>query len=107
MRYTHNISPKHGSTLNTHSNDFIRRFIECMTSHKRKKMLRDTVRGYGGVAGKDKLVGIQRFHSLGKFTMLSTNINSDWTSNASSVLCINLFILRESFKLHLWGVTFV
>ena len=65
------------------------------------------MRGNGGVTGEEKLVGIRRFHCLGKYTMLSTNINSNWTSNASSVLCINLFILRESFNLHLWGVTFV
>ena len=65
------------------------------------------MRGYGGVAGEEKLVGMQRFHSLGKYTMLSTIINSNGTSNASFVLCINLFILRGSFKLHLWCVTFV
>ena len=77
MCYTHNISPKHSSTLNTRSNNFIRRFIECMTSHKRKKKLRDAVRDYGGVTGEEKLVGIRRFHCLGKYTMLSTNINSN------------------------------
>ena len=34
--YARIISPKHGSTLNTHSNDFIHTYIECVTSRKRK-----------------------------------------------------------------------
>ena len=36
LRYTYNISPKHGSTLNTCSNDFIHKYIEHVTSHKRE-----------------------------------------------------------------------
>ena len=35
VRYAHNISPKHCSALNT-CKDFIRRYIECLTSHTRK-----------------------------------------------------------------------
>ena len=50
------------------------------------------MRGEGGVAGKGRVVGIPKFHSWGKCTMPLTNINSNWMSNASSGLCINLFI---------------
>ena len=65
------------------------------------------MRGDSGVAGEGRVVGVPKFHSWGKCTMPSTNINSDWMSNASSglriILCyyIILFILRGSFKLHL------
>ena len=63
------------------------------------------MRGEGGVAGEGRVVGVPKFHSCqGKCTMPLTNINSDWMSNASSGLCINLFIciiLCMSFKLHL------
>ena len=64
------------------------------------------MRGDSGVAGKGRVVGIQKFHSCGKFTMPLTNINSDRMSKASSDLCIILvilyyIILRGSFKLHL------
>ena len=51
------------------------------------------MRGEGGVAGEGRVVGIPKFHSWGKCTMALTNINSDWMSNASSGLCINLVIL--------------
>ena len=57
------------------------------------------MRGDGDVAGEGRVVGVPKFHSWGKCTMPLTNINSDWMSNASSGLCINLFIY-----LHL-GVT--
>ena len=57
------------------------------------------MRGEGGIAGEGKLVGVPKFYSWGKHTM-----QSDWMSNASSALCINLyFILRGSFLLHLGG----
>ena len=46
------------------------------------------MRGDSGVAGEGRVVGIAKFHSCGKCTMPSTNINSDWMSNASSGLCI-------------------
>ena len=49
-----------------------------------------TVRGEGGVAGEEKLVGVPKFHSWGKHIIPLTNIQSDWMSNASSGLCINL-----------------
>ena len=39
----------------------------------------------------------------GKCTMPLTNINSDWMSNASSGLCINLFILRSSLHLGVYS----
>ena len=81
------------------------------------------MRGDSDVAGEGRVVGIPKFHSWGKCTMPLTNINSDWMSSAFSGLCIILyyliiyagplscilgcnyiilFILRGSFKLHLW-----
>jgi len=51
------------------------------------------MRGEGGVAGDGRVVGVPKFHSRGKCTMPLSNINSDWMSNASSGLCINLSIL--------------
>ena len=51
------------------------------------------MRGEGGVAGEGRVVGVPKFHSWGKCTMPLTNINSDWMSNASSGLCINLVIM--------------
>ena len=51
------------------------------------------MRGEGGVAGDGRVVGAPKFHSWGKCTMPLTNINSDWTSKASSGLCINLYYL--------------
>ena len=48
------------------------------------------VRGEGGVAGEGRVVVLPKLHSLGKCTMPLTNINSDWTSNISSGLCIIL-----------------
>ena len=67
------------------------------------------MRGDGGVASEGRVVGVQKFHSWGKYTMPLTNINSDWMSNVSSGLCtiyiilyyIFIYILRGSFKLHL------
>ena len=47
----------------------------------------------GGVAGEGRVVGVPKFHSWGKCTMPLTNINSDWMSNASSGLCINLYCI--------------
>ena len=46
------------------------------------------MRGDGGVAGEERVVGIAKFHSWGKCTMTLTNINSDLMSNASFGLCI-------------------
>ena len=50
------------------------------------------MRGEGGVAGEGRVVGVPKVHSWGKCTMPLTNINSDWMSNTSSGLCINLVI---------------
>ena len=50
------------------------------------------MRGEGGVAGEGTVVGVPKFHSWGKCIMPLTDINSDWMSNTSSGLCINLFI---------------
>ena len=68
------------------------------------------MRSDGGVAGEGRVVGIPKFHSWGKCTMILTNIKSDWMSKASSGLCnilgylyylYYLYYLRGSFKLHL------
>ena len=56
----------------------------------RKIALGVAVRGEGGVAGEGRVVGVPKFNSCGKCTMPLTNINSDWISNASYGLCINL-----------------
>ena len=48
------------------------------------------MRGDSGVAGEGRVVSVPKFHSWGKCTMSLTNINSGWTSNASSGLCIIL-----------------
>ena len=60
--------------------------------------------GESGVAGEGTVVGVPKFHSWGKCTMPLTNINSDWMSNASCGLCINLYYLyylHGSLILHL------
>ena len=44
--------PKHGSMLNTHSNDFVCRHIECVTLDKLgNRPSGAAVKGEGGVAG--------------------------------------------------------
>ena len=60
---------------------------------------RVAVKGEGGVAGEGRVVGVPKFHSLGKCTMPLTNINSDWISSG---LCINLFMLFMLFTLVLY-----
>ena len=59
------------------------------------------MRDEGGVAGEGSVVGLPKFHSWDKCTMPLTNINSDWMSNASSGLCINLYYLHGLFISHL------
>ena len=51
------------------------------------------MRGEGGVAGEGRVVGVPKLHSWDESTMALTNINSNWMSNASSGLCINLCYL--------------
>ena len=51
------------------------------------------MRGDGGVAGEERVVGVPKFHSWGKCTMPLMNINSDRMSKASSGLCI-IYIMR-------------
>ena len=51
------------------------------------------VSGVSGVAGEGRVVGVPKFHSWGKCTMPLMNINSDWMSNASSGLCVCVFII--------------
>ena len=78
------ISPKHGIVFNTHTNDFIRSYIERVMSHKQKKTASEvTVRGDSGVAGEGRVVVEPKVHSC-------YAINSDWMSNASSGLCTTL-----------------
>ena len=67
------------------------------------------MRGKGAIAGEGRVVGVPKFQSWNKCTMALTNINSNWMSNASSGLCINLhylfmlsiYYLRGSFISHL------
>ena len=68
------------SALNTR-NDFIHRYIECVTSRKRENHFGSHCEGDSGVAGEGRVVGVPKFHSWGKCTMPLTNINSDWMSN--------------------------
>ena len=65
--------------------------------------LAHTLQKISGVV-EGRVAGIPKFHSWGKYTMLLTNINWDWMSNASSGLCIIYIILRGSFKPASWGV---
>ena len=46
--------------------------------------------GEGSVAGE--VVGVPMFHSWGKCAMPLMTINSDWMSNASSSLCIIIYV---------------
>ena len=62
------------------------------------------MRGEGGVAGEGRVVGVPKFHSWDKCTMPLTNINSDWMSNASSGLFINILFTRVLYFTY-WGVT--
>jgi len=65
------------------------------------------VRGEGGVAGEGRVVGVPKSHSWGNCTMPLTNINLDWMSKASSVLCINLLILfTRVLYFASWGVIY-
>ena len=86
--YTRNISPKHGSALNTRS------LYVRVTSRKRKTASGVAVRGDSGVAGERRVVDVPTFHSWGKCSMPFTNINSDWMSNSSSGLCIITLFTR-------------
>ena len=52
--------------LNTRRNNCICRYIEHMMSHKREITLRVPLRGYGGVAGEERIAGVPKFHSWGK-----------------------------------------
>ena len=49
------------------------------------------MRDDSSVAGEGRVVGVPKFHSWGKYTIPLMNINSDWTSNTSSGLCIILY----------------
>ena len=65
------------------------------------------MRDEGGVAGERRVVGVPTFHSWGKCTMHLTNINSDWMSNASSGLCINLDIIYAGPLFRILGCNYV
>ena len=49
------------------------------------------MRGDNCVAGEGRIVGVPKFHSWGKCTMLLTNTQSYLMSNALSCLCIMFF----------------
>ena len=67
--------------------------FERVTSRKKKNRFVVAARGEGGVAGEGRVVGLPKFHFWGKCATPLKNINSDWMSNASSGLCIKLFII--------------
>ena len=75
------------SALNTHSNDFIRRRFECVTSRKRKNRFGSCCEGWGWFCWWREN---HWFNIVSFVGMTSMNINSDWISNASSGLCIIL-----------------
>ena len=54
------------------------------------------MRDDSGVAGEGRIVGVTKFHSWDKCTMPSTNINSDWMSNAFSGLYIALIVEQSN-----------
>ena len=65
--YTHALcvritSSKRSSVLNTCSNDFIRRYMEHVTSRKRKIALGVAMSGEGGIAGEGRVIGKPKFH---------------------------------------------
>ena len=53
-----NIRPKHGSALNTRSNDFIRRYFNVRRHVSEKIASGVAVRGDGGVASQGRVVGV-------------------------------------------------
>ena len=55
------------------------------------------MRDDGGVAGEGRVVGVPKFHSLGKCTVI--NIKSDWMSKASSGLCILYYLYQRVGRL--------
>ena len=89
VHYLRNISPKHGSALNTRSNDFTHSILNVWCHVSGEITLGVAMRGDSGVAGEERVVGVPKFRSWGTSTMPITNINSDWMSNASSGLRIN------------------
>ena len=55
------------------------------------------MRGDSGVTDEGRVAGISKFHSWGKYTMPSTNINSDWMSITlplAGVLFILYYLIR-------------
>ena len=63
------------------------------------------MRGEGSAAGKEGLVGVPKFHPLGKCTMKPTNSHSDWTSNTFSALaCIKPHYTNPFSFFTTWGL---
>ena len=56
------------------------------------------MRGDSGVAGEGRVVGVPKFHSWGKCTMISNQIGCPMLPLAFVLYCI--IDLRGSFKLH-------
>ena len=79
-------------------------YIERVTSRKRKNRFGSRCEGDGGVAGEGRVAGVPKFHSWDKYTMLLTNINSDWMSNTSSGLCIILVYITWVLYFASWDV---
>ena len=57
------------------------------------------MRGDGGVASEGRVVGVPKFHSRSKCTVILTNINSDLMSKACSGLGIISYYLLILFTL--------
>ena len=49
------------------------------------------------VTDKSGVVGTPKFHFWGEYMISLTNISSDWMSNTSSGLCINLLLQFVKF----------
>ena len=66
------------------------------------------MRGDGGVAGEERVVGIPKFHSWGKCTIPLTNINSDWICPTLPLACVLYWVIilfTRVLKVASWGVT--
>ena len=87
--YTSIISPKHDSTLNTHSNDIIHTYIECVRSRKPKNCFGSRCEGWECCSWWWESCWCTKVSFLRQ--LYHAINNSDWMSNTSSSLCNNLF----------------
>ena len=92
--------------FNTRSNNFICRYIEHVTSHKRKIALGVNVRGEGGVAGEGRVVGVPKFHFWGMCTMLLMNLNSTQIGYPTLPLACLFIYITQVLYFPSWGVIY-